>query len=112
MSTDKVNAKDRIGNGPWYNFEGKMIAKDVADLHGEHNMISAATALNEMGKKPNYLGGNPPAPLAQPLEHDMMTGTKRGRHGDGHDVQELDGRAGTIAKPRSAMRIGSAAIRA
>jgi hypothetical protein len=76
LSTDKVNAKDRIGNGPWYNVKGELIAQNVADLHGPNNKISAATALNEKGGAPNYLGGTPPAPLAQPLQHDMMTGTK------------------------------------
>jgi len=75
LSTSTVNAKDRIGNGPWYNVKGVMIAKDVADLHSANNKIDAATALTEQGKAPNYLGGNPPAPLAQPLQHDIMTGS-------------------------------------
>lgn len=76
LSTDKVNAKDRVGKGPWYNFEGKMIAKDVADLLGEHNMINGETAVNEMGHAPNYLTGDPPQRPAGQLEHDMLTGTK------------------------------------
>jgi hypothetical protein len=76
LSTDKVNAKDRIGKGPWYNVKGMQVAKDLKDLLGAtSNNINAQTALNEMGKAPNYLGGNPPAPLAQPLQHDIMTGT-------------------------------------
>jgi hypothetical protein len=77
LSTSTVNAKDRIGSGPWYNVKGQLIAQNVADLHTENgNKISAATALNEKGTAPNYLGGNPPAPLAQPLQHDILTGTK------------------------------------
>jgi hypothetical protein len=76
LSTSSVNAKDRIGKGPWYNVKGTMIAKDLSDLIGATaNHINAETALTEQGKAPNYLGGNPPAPLAQPLQHDMLTGT-------------------------------------
>jgi hypothetical protein len=57
--------------------KGELIAQNVAELHTESgNKISAATALTEKGTAPNYLGGNPPAPLAQPLQHDILTGTK------------------------------------
>src|SRR4029450_6471960 len=76
LSTSTVDAKSRIGNGPWYNFKGVQIAANVADLHSANNKISAATSLTEKGTTPNYLAGNPPAPAAQPLQHDMMTGTK------------------------------------
>ena len=75
LSTSTVDAKDRIGNGPWYNAKGELIAQNVADLHSANNKITAATALNEKGVAPNYLGGNPPAPLATPLQHDILTGT-------------------------------------
>jgi hypothetical protein len=75
LSTDSVDAKDRIGSGPWYNVKGELIAQNVADLHSANNKITAATALNEKGQAPNYLGGDPPAPLAQPLQHDILTGT-------------------------------------
>lgn len=75
LSTDAVDAKDRIGNGPWHNSKGELVAQSVADLHSPNNKITAATALNEKGVAPNYLGGDPPAPLAQPLQHDILTGT-------------------------------------
>jgi hypothetical protein len=76
LSTSTVNAKDRIGKGPWYNVKGVMIAKDLKDLIGATaNHINGETALTEQGKSPNYLAGNPPAPTAQPLQHDMLTGT-------------------------------------
>src|SRR5512136_1765379 len=75
LSTSTVDAKTRIGNGPWYNFKGERIASNVADLHSPNNKISAATSLTEKGTTPNYLAGNPPAPVAQPLQHDIMTGT-------------------------------------
>ncbi len=76
LSTSTVDAKSRIGNGPWFNAKGVQIAANVADLHSPNNKISAATALTEKGAAPNYLAGNPPAPVAQPLQHDIMTGTK------------------------------------
>ena len=77
LSTSTVDAKSRIGNGPWHNFKGEQIAASVADLHGANNKISADTALTEKGTKPTYLAGNPPAaPTGQQLQHDMMTGTK------------------------------------
>jgi hypothetical protein len=75
LSTSNVNAKDRIGTGPWHNAKGALIAENVADLHSANNKITAETALNEKGVAPNYLGGDPPAPLAQPLQHDILTGT-------------------------------------
>ena len=43
-----VNAKDRIGNGPWQNAKGVVIAKDVAELHGTNN-LTKQTALTEKG---------------------------------------------------------------
>src|SRR5262245_19171089 len=43
LSTSTVDAKSRIGNGPWHNFKGEQIAKDVADLHSANNKISATT---------------------------------------------------------------------
>src|ERR1700750_2782158 len=41
-----VNAKDRVGNGPWFNAKGAQVAANVADLHGD-NKISKETALDE-----------------------------------------------------------------
>src|ERR1043165_1439680 len=74
LSTSTVDAKTRIGNGPWYNFKGERIASSVADLHSANNKISASTSLTEKGTTPNYLAGNPPAAVAQPLQHDILTG--------------------------------------
>ena len=74
LSTSTVDARDRIGDGPWYNVEGVMIASDVDDLHEDPN-LDGDTALTEKGTKPNYLVGDPPAPAAQPLQHDIMTGS-------------------------------------
>jgi hypothetical protein len=79
LSTSTVDAKSRIGNGPWYNFKGELIAQNLADLHtADKNKISGATALSEKGTAPNYLAVNAQgqaAPAAQPLQHDILTGT-------------------------------------
>jgi hypothetical protein len=75
LSTDKENAKDRIGKGPWYNFKGVLIAQNVADLlKADANKISADTALTEKGTAPNYLQGDPPQRRPD-LQHDILTGT-------------------------------------
>jgi hypothetical protein len=42
-----VNARDRIGKGPWYNAKGVKIADDVANLHSDHNNLNKETALDE-----------------------------------------------------------------
>jgi hypothetical protein len=78
LSTSTVDAKSRIGNGPWFNYKGEQIAANIADLHTpDKNKISGTTALTEKGTTPTYLSGNPPAaPAGQQLQHDIMTGTK------------------------------------
>ena len=45
-----VNARDRIGKGPWKNSKGVVVAKDVADLHGANNNLAKQTALSEKGE--------------------------------------------------------------
>ena len=63
-----VNARDRIGKGPWQNAKGTVIAKDVADLHGK-NTISKETALTETGEMVNGRGD-------KPNRHDILTGSE------------------------------------
>ena len=63
-----VNARDRIGNGPWKNAKGVMIAKDVAELHGA-NGLTKQTALSEKGEVINGLGDTP-------NRHDVLTGSQ------------------------------------
>src|SRR6476660_9329115 len=65
-----VNAKDRIGNGPWFNAKGAQVAANVADLHGDNNKISKETALDEKGMTVKGRGDTP-------NQHDMLTGTQR-----------------------------------
>ena len=67
-----VNARDRIGNGPWSNAKGAIIAQNVADLHGDvqrdRNSINKEFALNEKGQPVNGRGD-------QPNQHDILTGS-------------------------------------
>ena len=70
-----VNARDRIGNGPWYNQKGQRIAQNVADLHGDTldqarlgNNLGKQTALTEKGALVNGVGD-------MPTQHDMLTGS-------------------------------------
>jgi hypothetical protein len=65
-----VNAKDRIGNGPWSNAKGAQIASSVADLHSQNNKINKESALDEKGNTVNGRGD-------QPNKHDMLTGTQQ-----------------------------------
>lgn len=63
-----VNARDRIGKGPWVNAKGVTIAKDVAELHGTNN-LTKQTALSEKGEVTNGRGDTP-------NRHDILTGSQ------------------------------------
>jgi hypothetical protein len=63
-----VNARDRIGKGPWRNSKGVVIAADVAALHGGNN-INKETALTEKGETVNGYGD-------KPNRHDILTGSQ------------------------------------
>jgi gluconolactonase len=71
-----INARDRIGAGPWYNVRGAKIAKDVADLHGDSidaarlgNNLSRTTALTEKNEPIKGAGDTP-------NQHDILTGSQ------------------------------------
>jgi hypothetical protein len=63
-----VNARDRIGSGPWHNAKGVVIANNVAELHGANN-LNKQTALTEKGAVVNGSGDTP-------NRHDILTGTQ------------------------------------
>ena len=63
-----VNARDRIGSGPWFNAKGELIARDLAHLHNGNN-ISKTTALDERGNPVKGRGDTP-------NEHDILTGSR------------------------------------
>lgn len=67
-STAAVNARDRIGSGPWQNVKGEVIATDVAQLHGNNN-LTKQTALTEKGAVVNGRGDTP-------NQHDILTGSQ------------------------------------
>jgi hypothetical protein len=68
-----VNARDRIGAGPWYNKNGALVANNVADLHGDverdRNSINKTFALTEKGTVVNGVGD-------MPNQHDILTGSQ------------------------------------
>ena len=64
-----MNARDRIGKGPWQNSKGVVIAKDVADLHSASNNLTKQTALSEKGDVINGRGDTP-------NRHDVLTGSQ------------------------------------
>ena len=69
QGTGAVNAKDRIGAGPWQNAKGVAIAKSVADLHSASNDLNKQTALSEKGEVINGRGDTP-------NRHDILTGSQ------------------------------------
>jgi hypothetical protein len=73
QGADAVNARDRIGNGPWQNAKGVVVAKSVDDLHSAGNNLTKQTALSEKGDVINGRGDTP-------NRHDILTGsTAEGR---------------------------------
>lgn len=63
-----VNARDRIGKGPWHNAKGVRVARNVQELHSEKSNITKETALNEKGEPTKGRGDTP-------NEHDILTGS-------------------------------------
>jgi hypothetical protein len=64
-----VNARDRIGTGPWYNALGELIATNVAELHSEKANINKEMAVTERGDTVNGVGDTP-------NQHDILTGSR------------------------------------
>jgi hypothetical protein len=64
-----VNARDRIGRGPWYNAKGVMVARDVAHLHGDSTGLGKEASLTERGEVVNGRGDTP-------NRHDILTGSQ------------------------------------
>src|SRR5262245_26228092 len=64
-----VNARDRIGAGPWRNAKGDVIAQNVDDLHSANNKLSKQTAISEKGDMINGRGDTP-------NRHDVLTGSQ------------------------------------
>jgi hypothetical protein len=68
-SVKAINARDRIGKGPWQNFKGEVIAKDVDDLHSDNVKLGTQTSLTERGTVVAGVGFTP-------NYHDVLTGSQ------------------------------------
>ncbi|MGB2816975.1 MAG: hypothetical protein WBA53_06855 [Burkholderiaceae bacterium] len=64
-----VNARDRIGSGPWFNAKGVQVAANIEELHSAKNNITKETALTEKGETVAGSGD-------KPNRHDMLTGSR------------------------------------
>ena len=96
-----VNARDRIGSGPWYNAKGALIAWNVADLHGDihrdRNSINREFALDEQGQPVRGRGDTP-------NQHDILTGS------DSNGRSVLGGAANTTCNNWTSNSVGSAMV--
>lgn len=96
-----VNARDRIGSGPWHNARGALIAWNVADLHGDvqrdRNNINKEFALNEQGQPVNGRGDSP-------NQHDILTGS------DSHGRAVIGSAATTTCNNWTSNGTGSALV--
>ena len=94
-----VNAKDRIGKGPWFNAKGVQVAASVADLHSDANKLGKDGSLNEKGAVVNGRGDTPNT-------HDILTGS----NADGTLSSKADNTCGNWTKnsaaPGSTARVG------
>ena len=63
-----VDARDRIGDGPWVNANGVEVAADVDDLHSDNNLLSKENSISESGEQINGRGD-------EPNRHDILTGS-------------------------------------
>ena len=68
LSAEGVNARDRIGAGPWSNAAGEIIANNLDKLHSDANNVTKASALTETGGTVNGRGD-------EPNQHDILTGS-------------------------------------
>jgi hypothetical protein len=91
-----VNARDRIGRGPWQNSKGVVIATSVEDLHGDANKITKESGLTEKGEMVKGVGDTP-------NQHDMLTGS-------GMDGKALPGNVNLTCNNWTSSQFGSAIV--
>jgi hypothetical protein len=101
-----VNARDRIGSGPWFNVQGVRVAIDLAHLHGDTlpmaragNLVSQATALTERGER---IPGKGDAEL----RHDILTGSLADGRSYGADRYDRTCRNWTYAGDEGSAQMG------
>jgi len=108
-----VNARGRIGPGPWYNVKGQLIASNVADLHGDQqrdrNNIQKSTALDAKGNEIPGVGSPPGG-----NQHDAMTGSDSdGRaFSDGYDHTCNNWTSDAMSLPQQNQNIPADRVRA
>jgi hypothetical protein len=95
----RVDARDRIGTGPWHNADGVLIAANLADLHEDRNNIRKYTALNERGEEVNGRGD-------RPNRHDILTGSDSAGRLYGEDPARATCANWTSASDAHSARIG------
>jgi hypothetical protein len=89
LSTSTVNARDRVGSGPWFNYNGAMIAANVAELHDPAaNKVSAMTGLDENGARV-------PGRVDSPNQHDILTGSNAAGMTNGNTCNDWTSSAAT-----------------
>jgi len=98
-----VNARDRIGQGPWYNARGALIAQNVADLHGDvqrdRNQVNKSNALSEKGMPINGRGDTPNT-------HDILTGSDSHGRAIAGDMDMTCGNYTSNADGRGSVMLG------
>lgn len=100
LSTATENAAQRIGNGPWHNAKGELIANNVAELHSEANKITKQTGLTEKGEMVKGRGD-------EPNMHDILTGsTPEGTVAEGQTCADWTSNAEASAMVGHHDRIG------
>lgn len=106
-----VNAKDRIGAGPWRNANGVMVASDVADLHSDHNLLSKENSITEKGEvisgrgddvnRHDIITGSTPDGMASTDEGDTTCSNWTSNSSDGSALVGHHDRVGGGANPTS-----------
>ncbi len=101
-----INARDRIGNGPWHNQAGNRIARDLSHLHGDTledgrdgNLINQVTALTEKGEVV-------PGEMNKPNQHDILTGSKADGMAYANDGLDHTCKNWTSAQPDGSAQLG------
>ena len=106
-----VNAKDRIGSGPWHNANGVMVASDVADLHSDDNLLSKENSITEKGEvisgrgddvnRHDIITGSTPDGMASTDEGDTTCSNWTSSSSDGSALVGHHDRVGGGANPTS-----------
>ena len=91
-----INARDRIGRGPWQNSKGVVVATSVEDLHSDGNKITKESGLTEKGEMVKGVGDTP-------NQHDMLTGS-------GMDGKALPGNVNLTCNNWTSSQYGSAIV--